>query len=236
MNMRKLPAILVIAALSSVLASCGEDDDERPSSAQMRSSPAAAAKTGAAAEGELGRPGTVPGKANIYGAGRAHPPDPGGGGPGVRPRVWQLPDGAHRVVSFPGISGQVNPIVGTTEDNGPGGDGVGPTDVTSYRGLSGIVHRRNGMFLVGVFLTDDPPAGQAPPRLDFTKRERFRSLSPRIGQTFFVGDGERRSYRVPPEATRLFLGFADGYDYQGPPGWYDNNGGELSVTVEMTSG
>ena len=75
---------------------------------------------------------------------------------------------------------------------------MGPTDVHTYRGISGIVHRRNGMFLVGVFLPDvELPGGNAPPRLDFTKRERFRSLAPRIGQTFLIGDGKRRSYEVP---------------------------------------
>ena len=122
-----------------------------------------------------------------------------------------------------------------TDDNGAAGDRIGPTDVSSYRGISGIVHRRNGMFLVGVFLPDVEPSRPAPRRLDFTKRERVRSLAPRLGQTFLVGDGKGRSYEVPPGATRLYLGFADGYLYVGRPGWYDNNGGELAVTVKLTS-
>ena len=108
--------------------------------------------------------------------------------------------------------------------------------MTSYGGISGIVHRRNGMFLVGVFLTDDPAPRPPPRRLDFTRRERFHVLAPRIAQTFLVGDGKGRSYRVPARATRLFLGFADGYLYKGLPGWYGNNEGELSVTVDMASG
>ena len=29
------------------------------------------------------------------------------------------------------------------------------------------------------------------------------------------------------------FGFADGYLYTGKPGWYDNNGGKLSVTVKL---
>ena len=91
------------------------------------------------------------------------------------------------------------------------------------------------MFLAGVFLTDDPPSGPAPKRLDFTKRERFDSLSPRLAQTFLIGDGKGRAYDVPKGATRLFLGFADGYYYTGPPGWYGNNAGELSVTVDMAT-
>jgi hypothetical protein len=91
------------------------------------------------------------------------------------------------------------------------------------------------MFLVGVFLTDEPPSTSAPKRLDFTKREGLRTLAPRIGQTFFIGDGKERTLHVPSGATRLFLGFADAYSngkfYHGHPGYYDNNGGHLCVAV-----
>jgi hypothetical protein len=129
------------------------------------------------------------------------------------------------------VAGRVNPRVGDVNDNGAGGDGLGPTDITSYEGISGIVHGRNGMFLVGVFLTDTAPSDPAPPRLDFTWRDRPGLLAPRIAQTFMVGDGKDRAYRIPPGATRLYLGFADAYLYEGPPGWYGNNGGKLTVTV-----
>ncbi len=219
-----------------VLPACGEREEERPGGAQK----AASARTGSLAPlvavRQLGRPETVSGQANIFGAGRKYPPAPAGGGPGVRPPVWRLPEGSDRIVTFPRTAGRVNPIVGGADDNGAAGDRVGATDVTSYRGLSGIVHRRNGMFLTGVFLAGDPPAGGAPPRLNFTGRERFERLAPRIGQTFFIGDGQDHSYRVPSRAIRLFLGFADGYLYKGAPGWYGNNSGELSVTVDMSSG
>jgi hypothetical protein len=148
--------------------------------------------------------------------------------------MLRLAKGSDRVVTFPRVRGRVNPIRGETPWNGGGGDGVGPTSVNSWDGISGIVHRRNGMFLVGVFLDDKRPRDPAPPRLSFTGREEFRMLAPRLGQTFFVGDGTGRSYRVPESATRLFMGFADAYAYIGNPGWYGNNGGKLSVTVEMT--
>ena len=92
------------------------------------------------------------------------------------------------------------------------------------------------MFLTGVFLADGPPRRPAPARLDVTRRERYRSLAPRIAQTFYVGSGKGSTVRVPAGATRLFLGFADGYLYVGPPGWYGNNGGALSVTVDLASG
>jgi hypothetical protein len=219
--MNRLPALLVVG----LVAGCGGDDGDDASGGERR-------RTG----NQLGQSVSVPGQANIYGAGQKLPPQPAGGGPGVPPPVWRLPDGEGRVVTVPRATGFVNPIAGEAADNGPGGDGEGATDVTSYKGISGIVHDTNGMFLVGVFLTDAPAAGKAPPILDFSKRERFSSLAPRIGQTFFIGDGKGRSYRVPPDATRLFLGFADGYLYAGPPGWYGNNRGKLRVTVEMTDG
>jgi hypothetical protein len=178
----------------------------------------------------------VSGQANIFGAGTDFAPGPGGGGGGVVPTNVQLPEGS-TVVTFPRITGRVTPRMGVMGYNGPGGDREGETDVDSYGGISGIVDRRNGQFLVGVFLTDDPPSTSAPKRLDFTKGERFQTLAPRVAQTFFVGDGSGRAFRVPRGATRLFLGFADAYssegDYQGHPGYYDNNGGRLCVNVNM---
>jgi hypothetical protein len=179
---------------------------------------------------------TVSGQANIFGAGSASAPGPGGEGGGVVPPTWQLPKGT-RSVTFPTVTGTVTPMQALVDPGGPGGDRQGATDITSYGGISGILDRRNGMFLVGVFLSDDLPGPPAPKRLDFTKRERFRTLAPRIAQTFFVGDGKHRSVLVPRGATRLFLGFADAYSgghfYQGEPGFYDNNGGHLCVAVKV---
>jgi hypothetical protein len=183
---------------------------------------------------------TVSAQANIFGAGSDFAPGPGGGGGGVMPPSVQLPESSS-VVTFPTVTGKVTPRMGEMGYNGPGGDKKGETDITSYGGISGIVDRRHGMFLVGVFLTDDPPPSTAPDPLDFTKKERFHTLAPEIGQTFFIGDGGDRTFRVPPGATRLFLGFADAYssgeaalqgNYQGRPGYYDNNDGNLCVAVK----
>jgi hypothetical protein len=102
--------------------------------------------------------------------------------------------------------------------NPPAGDGEGGTNVESFGGISGIVHAANGMFLVGVFLGDGRPATPEPSRLDFTNGMPADPLAPELGQTFLIGDGKGHKYQVPPEATRLYLGFADGYLYQGPPG------------------
>jgi hypothetical protein len=224
--MSRLALLLVIGATGGALLSCGGESG----------SGSAAGGAPKAGEAQPGDRRTVSAQANIFGAGRDElPPSPGGGGSGVRPPVWRLPQGSDRMVTVPSVTGQVTPIVGNAGWNGPDGDGVGATDVYSWHGISGIVHRRNGMFLVGVFLGDGPPKGDAPRRLNFTKRERFESLAPRIGQTFLIGDGRGHSYAVPADASRLYLGFADGYYYTGNPGWYGNNDGKLSATVEMTS-
>lgn len=181
---------------------------------------------------------TVPGTANIFGAGRDAAPGPGGGGGGTLPPVWDIPEGS-TTVSIPCAVGEVTPFTDQPLMNGPNGDGLGAggerTDVESYDGISGIVNHDKGMFLVGVFLTDAEPEDPAPERLDFTNAEEFDELSPEIGQTFFVGDGEGRTFRVPAGATRFFLGFADAFLYEGAPGWYGNNGGALSVTVAVES-
>lgn len=190
--------------------------------------------TGAAAATELTAK-SVPARANIFGAGYTTAPQPGGGGAGTLPPVWRLRRGPNRIATFPRITGNVTPIQREAPYNGAGGDRIGSTDVNSWRGISGIVHRKNGMFLVGVFLTDTEPRRPAPPRLDFTNRERFSLLAPRLGQTFFIGNGKGRSYRVPAGATRLFLGFADGFFYKGNPGWYGNNAGSLTVTVDIAT-
>ena len=183
----------------------------------------------------------VSAQANVFGAGSDFAPGPGGGGGGVLPPSVELPAGS-TVVTFPTVTGKVTARMGSLGYKGPGGDGKGETDITSYGGISGIVDRRHGMFLVGVFLTDDPPPNSAPSRLDFTKHEQFRTLAPQVGQTFFVGDGKERTVQIPTGATRLFLGFADAFslgeasssqgNYQGHPGTYDNNGGQLCVAVE----
>jgi hypothetical protein len=53
---------------------------------------------------------TVPARANIFGAGQAKPPEPGGGGAGVLPPMVPLPPGADRIVTFPSVTGQVTLI------------------------------------------------------------------------------------------------------------------------------
>lgn len=222
-----------VPSLESTPAATAQPSPTRTEAASTPS-PSPACEPGG--DGALGPPQLVPGTANIFGAGRDVAPAPGGGEGGTLPPVWELPSSA-TLVTISCATGSVTPFTGQPHRNGPDGDRQGAgganTDVTSFEGISGIVNQGNGMFLVGVFLTDAVPSDPAPPRLDFTDSEDFEELAPEIGQTFFVGDGEGRVFRVPAGATRLFLGFADAFTYQGAPGWYGNNGGELEVTVAI---
>ena len=160
---------------------------------------------------------------------------PGGGGAGQLPPVWILPRGT-TVVTFPCVEGLVNPIRSNPDLNGPEGNGTSPTRISSFQGISGIVDNHNAMFLTGVFLTDAEPADPAPEPLDFTDAESFKELSPLVGQTFLIGDGVGRRYKVPAGATRLFVGFADAYFWVGKPGYYGNNSGQIEVTVAAEPG
>lgn len=205
-----------------------------PSQAGSASSPAPVCEPDD--DGAIGPSQVVSATANIFGAGREVAPAPGEGGAGALPPVWALPRGS-TVVTFPCVIGEVTPNANQMLRNGPGGDRLGAggenTDVTSHEGISGIVNRGNGMFVVGVFLTDVEPSDPAPDRLDFTDAEDFEQLAPEIGQTFLIGDGVGRTYQVPAGATRVFVGFADALLYEGAPGWYGNNAGKLDVTVAV---
>jgi len=86
--------------------------------------------------------------------------------------------------------------------------------------------------VVGLFLDDNVPTteGATPPDLDFsTDASRdFSSLSPKLRQPFFIGDGRKsdgtvQSFVVPNGATRLFIGTMDGYE------WNNNVGGYITT-------
>jgi hypothetical protein len=230
------PAILLVAAVIA-LGGCGGDSGE-PAADGATTQGATGTTTDESRsdrEGELGVPEVVRATANLFAAGRDELPQPGGGGGGGPPPVWELPAGGERVITFTSVTGEVNPIVDQVDYNSAAGDGRGPTDINSYEGIAGVVHRRNGMFLAGVFLTDEPPSEPSPPRLDFSQNEDFEELAPELAQIFFVGDGQGRRYRVPADATRLFLGFVDAGLFRGDPGSYNNNAGQLMVTVELAA-
>ena len=117
---------------------------------------------------------------------------------------------------------------GNSEYNGPDGGFVFTRG--SANGISGYTVTANA--LLGVFLDSDrPDLSVAPAALDFTtvSSRMYLSLSPALRQVFFIGDGlgaggVRQTVVAPTGASRLFLGMADGTEW-------NNNGGSFSVNV-----
>ena len=186
----------------------------------------------------------VPADANLFGAGHATPPAPGGGGIGELPSEFDLGFTAASgvVLTFSSVTGTIIVNNGSGNNlNDP--DGVGSAsslNVNSVEGVSGIVAGTAG-FLAGVFLGPFEPTDPAPVRLDFTMiGTNFTSLSPQLNQMFFIGDGltgdgsgSVQQFNVPAGATRLFLGIADAPNYQGDPGAYGDNVGLFSATFSV---
>ena len=119
---------------------------------------------------------------------------------------------------------------------GPEG-GAGTTDLLSFGGISGFYASGMGP-LVGVFLDNAIPNGPPPPRLDFTSGglgTNFLTITPGIGQVFFIGDGMTggvfQQFVAPAGATRLALGIPDGFGFVGAPGAYDDNDGAYRIIV-----
>lgn len=136
-----------------------------------------------------------------------------------------------------------------TANFAPGGpqtgpDGDVPKDVIAVGGISGYVGL--GGSLVGVFLDEEIPLADPPPRLDFSPAAigtHFSRLDPALGQVFFIGDGLRgtgtgvRQVFVAPEgATRLALGTLDGAVPGSFPGFYVDNTGSYEVMLAPEAG
>lgn len=198
-----------------------------------------AALAGAASEASL----TVPSKADLYYAGLATVPSPGLQNGGGLPVLYRLPSGAHRVLTVSATRGTLNwgpgsPNFGADGDQ-TGNTLGGVTNISGYRGLSGIHMRRDQLFLAGVFLGASAPKPPAPPRLSEANASSAAALAPRLQQVFPIGDGRTSSgtvqrFTVPAGATRLYLGYTDADGFSGPPGFYDDNTGSIRAVLEVT--
>ena len=189
---------------------------------------------------------TVNATDNIYASGHAAIP-----GDGTFPRSVRFAAAPNQVLEFSAVTGTwyetnltPNPPEGTS-------NGCAPNTCIQVNGANGLSSYTATDFdnaLVGVFLDDSEPAGTPPAGLRFYQanssasgiKTNFASLSPAIGQIFFIGDGRTGSgsgptqtFRVPPTATRLFLGQADACNFNGPPGCYFDNGGSIQVTFTI---
>jgi hypothetical protein len=185
----------------------------------------------------------ISGDSNIFGAGKISAPAPGGGTGGQLPPMFNFAAAAGQVLTFSNISGIVNFSASPATSTNGIGDGrafLSGTNISSYGGISGIRNDNAIAFLVGVFLNDSEPTGSGPSALDFTNNTSFAELSPQLNQTFFIGDGLTGSglgniqrFLVPEQATRLFLGFADGNAVQGAPAYYGDNNGSLVANFDI---
>ncbi len=177
----------------------------------------------------------VDAKAAIFDAGRAVPTLDGMLAAGIA-----VPSGT-AYVTVPEVTGEVraHPVLTWA---GPDGnpDTANDTDINSYMGVSGLIQPKT-LALLGVFLSDATPENPAPARLDFYDLSSdFASLSPEIGQSFFIGDGWTsdtllQQFNVPAGATRLYLGLADAGWFTGDPGTYADNAGAFEADVRFTA-
>ena len=141
--------------------------------------------------------------------------------------------GTGRIATF-GASGSTT--CGCVGSQGPDGGFTGNPDtkINSWGSISGI-SGPGGMFLVGVFLGADLPSSAPTRRTVVPQAASFDDIL--LGQVFFIGDGftgtgsgSIQQFFVPDGATRLYLGFVDGGNFQGNPLAFTGNAGSLAVT------
>jgi hypothetical protein len=168
---------------------------------------------------------SVPGKSNIWGASHAAPP-----GGGFLPPTVTLEYGAGAIVTFSSVTGTVTPTGSTPVP----ADGLAmPYATPNGFGVAGFTHGTLGRSMVAVFLGPDELFDPAPARLTFANGE-FTSVSPLVGQMFFIGDGRTsdgtvQQFIVPAGATRLAIGTYD-LCSGGVIGCFADNSGAYDVT------
>jgi hypothetical protein len=190
---------------------------------------------------------TVDATMDIYRAGNYND-----GSDGMLPVVFSFPARAWRTMTFPSVGGawSCNNIVAPFNTDGTSSSGCYPTDITKPVGtFSGYQLTDFKSALVGLFLDDALPVS-APAALRFYATNKslggvqtdFLTLSPKIGQVFFIGEGltatnigDIQTFFVPPTATHLYLGFVDSCTPTTPtvPGCFSDNVGSLNVTARL---
>ena len=179
---------------------------------------------------------TIDARADIFSAGMAKAD--GGRGGKLPSKITLAPGGT--TITFTKVVGKVG-CSGDAAFIADGGDCAGgDTDIQSTRNVAGIIAHDRTLFLVGLFVGPKLPA-KVPERLDFSPDKQgsaFASLSPKLGQVFFIGDGKTgtgsgviQKFVIPSGATTLYLGYADAYGFHGTPGAYGDNKGGLGVTM-----
>lgn len=191
---------------------------------------------------------TVSGQANIFGAGQPNPTpatDPASGGVAA---PWRTVYAGERVR----ITASSGTVYTGAETGGVDGThhSTKRCDITGVGGISGYLNGNNSAHLVGVFVGYEP-LSQTPERIDFSTNatgEAFATLSPGLGQVFFIGDGlapggKVQEFVAPEGAVRLYLGVPDAWRaenpdhaavYVGPPNAYGDNTGSWSVRLAVS--
>jgi len=196
---------------------------------------------------------TLSAKANIFGAGLTNVPflsadvpgDPSiaGSGPGIRPTAIVVAPTPNLYLTFPSVTGTI--YFNGSAATGHGADGIYwedlDTNIDPVNGISGIRRQNSVLFMVGVFLGASGQPLTPPATLDATNADYTASFHPLLGQTFFIGNGLTASgavqrFYAPEGATRLYLGFADGWNFTGNARWFDDNWGSLTLTVDSGIG
>lgn len=159
-----------------------------------------------------------------------------GSGDGLTPTAINLTAGLNRILTVSSATGSAffctNTCPGTPE-----GGAIGATDVNTSGSIAGVQAPTSG-FLAALFLGPSLP-GTAPARLDFNALGLdFASLSPALGQVFFVGNGltsggATQTFLVPDGATRLYFGIADAFGFVGNPDFYGDNVGSYGLTYAV---
>ncbi len=193
---------------------------------------------------------TIPASANIYAAGRTAVPALTDGG-GTLPPVYNLPVGAAgQAVTVTNVTGT---FMGCRDcvTNGPdGSSNFGGTNSdpnadagqqqTHRLGISGIRHDSTNGFLIGVFTNGQVAAPPPPASVNFTTLTANTSFTPLLFQTFYVGDGltgtgtgSVQQFIIPAGATQFYLGYVDGFSFSGYPGYFGDNRGQMTATVQL---
>lgn len=185
-------------------------------------------------------PATVAGSAAVYQI-FGHPGNPGGDyGPASDAVLFQFAAGAGNVFTFT-ASGLVSCC--SNAPNTPPDGGFSGTSILGANGLSNVAGNTQ-LPLLGVFTTDTDPFGSAAPAGLSWDANIPVSLSPLLQQVFYIGDG-RTGYQdaagsllqftAPASATRLYLGVADAYGFNGTTGYYNDNLGSYAVTASLAA-
>jgi hypothetical protein len=175
------------------------------------------------------------------------------GSDGIAPAIFSFPARALQTLAFSSVGGtwacgrsgaEYSPDGTSTSPCYPNANIANPVGPFSGYSLTDFTGA-----MAGVFLEDTFP-DSAPPPLRFYAvnsslggiRTNFPTLSPEIGQVFFIGDGLTDTgggavqvFKVPATATHLYFGYVESCSASGdaPPGCYSNNVGSLTAMFTL---